>query len=212
MAQKNLFNIFIDALFNRENNGTINGYYGEHLVQRELNLVKLFGRKGEILRNIYIPKEDGETTEVDVVFITVKGIFVIESKNYSGWIFGDEKSYKWTAMLPNKIKNKFYNPIKQNDLHIEHLRKYLDMDIPFFSIIAFSERCELKKIKLERNDVFVIKRDYLYSTIRKIWKTSKDSLSENEVVEVYNKLKKLTNVDKSVALEHIKNIKKKIDV
>ena len=212
MAQKNLFNIFIDALFNRENNGTINGYYGEHLVQRELNLVKLFGRKGEILRNIYIPKEDGETTEVDVLFITVKGIFVIESKNYSGWIFGDEKSYKWTAMLPNKIKNKFYNPIKQNDLHIEHLRKYLDMDIPLFSIIAFSERCELKKIKLERNDVFVIKRDYLYSTIRKIWKTSKDSLSENEVVEVYNKLKKLTNVDKSVALEHIKNIKKKIDV
>ena len=212
MAQKNLFNIFIDALFNRENNGTINGYYGEHLVQRELNLVKLFGRKGEILRNIYIPKEDGETTEVDVLFITVKGIFVIESKNYSGWIFGDEKSYKWTAMLPNKIKNKFYNPIKQNDLHIEHLRKYLDMDIPLFSIIAFSERCEVNKIKLERKDVFVIKRDYLYSTIRKIWKTSKDSLSENEVVEVYNKLKKLTNVDKSVALEHIKNIKKKIDV
>lgn len=212
MAQKNLFTIFIDALFNRENNETIKGYYGEHLVQRELNLVKLFGRKGEILRNVYIPKEDGETTEVDVIFITVKGIFVIESKNYSGWIFGDEKSYKWTAILPNKIKNKFYNPIKQNDLHIEYLRKYLDMDIPLFSIIAFSERCELKKIKLERNDVFVIKRDYLYSTIRKIWKTSKDSLSENEVVEVYNKLKKLTNVDKSVELEHIKNIKKKIDV
>lgn len=212
MAQKNLFAIFIDALFNRENNETIKGYYGEHLVQRELNLVKLFGRKGEILRNVYIPKEDGETTEVDVIFITVKGIFVIESKNYSGWIFGDEKSFKWTVILPNKIKNKFYNPIKQNDLHIEYLRKYLDMDIPLFSIIAFSERCELKKIKLERNDVFVIKRDYLYRTIRKIWKTSKDSLSENEVVEVYNKLKKLTNVDKSVALEHIKNIKKKIDV
>lgn len=212
MAQKNLFTIFMDALFDRENNGTINGYYGEHLVQRELNLVKLFGRKGEILRNIYIPKEDGETTEVDVVFITVKGIFVIESKNYSGWIFGDEKAYKWTAMLPNKIKNKFYNPIKQNDLHIEHLRKYLDMDIPLFSIIVFSERCELKKIKLERNDVFVIKRDSLYSTIRKIWKTAKDSLSENEVDEIYNKLKKLTNVDKSVALEHIENIKKKIDV
>lgn len=76
--------------------------------------------------------------------------------------------YKWTAMLPNKMKNKFYNPIKQNDLHIEYLRKYLGLDFPFFSIIAFSERCELKKIKLERNDVFVIKRDYLYSTIKKI--------------------------------------------
>lgn len=49
MGQKNLFTIFIDALFNRENNETLKGYYGEHLVQRELNLVKLFGRKGEYL-------------------------------------------------------------------------------------------------------------------------------------------------------------------
>ena len=65
------------------------GRYGEALTARELKLVDLFGRKGKILRNVYIPKDNGETSEIDVLYITQKGIFVIESKNYSGWIFGD---------------------------------------------------------------------------------------------------------------------------
>lgn len=72
-----------------------------------------FGRKGKILRNVYLPKDNGETSEIDVLYITQKGIFVFESKNYSGWIFGDEKGQYWTAMLPNRQKNRFYNPIKQ---------------------------------------------------------------------------------------------------
>ena len=74
------------------------------LTERELNLVKLLGRRGKVLRNIYVPKDNNETSEIDVIFITQKGIFVIESKNYSGWIFGDEKSSYWTAMLPNREK------------------------------------------------------------------------------------------------------------
>ncbi|MCR5097842.1 MAG: NERD domain-containing protein [Lachnospiraceae bacterium] len=72
-------------------------------------MVQLFGRKGKVLRNVYLPKDNGETSEVDVIFITQKGIFVFESKNYSGWIFGDEKSQKWTAMLPNKQKKVSWN-------------------------------------------------------------------------------------------------------
>lgn len=99
------------------------GRYGEALTARELKLVDLFGRKGKILRNVYIPKDNGETSEIDVLYITQKGIFVIESKNYSGWIFGDEKQGYWTAMLPNKEKNRFYNPIKQNRTHIKWLRE-----------------------------------------------------------------------------------------
>ena len=78
------------------------GTYGEALTAIELNWVKLFGKKGITLKNIYIPKEDGGTSEIDLLFITPKGIFVIESKNYSGWIFGDEYSQYWTQSLPNK--------------------------------------------------------------------------------------------------------------
>ena len=191
------------------------GRYGEKLTERELKWVKLFGRKGKTLRNIYIPKNNGETSEIDLVFICQKGIYVFESKNYSGWIFGDEDSMNWTAMLPNKQKNRFYNPVKQNKTHIKWLRNYLGEDIPLFSIIVFSERCELKKIIVNSSDVKVIKRDRTYATVRDIWDENPDVLSEDKVNEIYDRLKELTNVDAAVKTEHINNINdkyKKTDV
>lgn len=59
------------------------GNWGEVLTAKELKYVQLFGRKGRILRNIYVPKDNGETSEIDLLYITQKGIFVFESKNYS---------------------------------------------------------------------------------------------------------------------------------
>lgn len=101
------------------------GRRGEKLTERELKLVQFLGRDEKILRNVYIPKENGGTSEIDVLYITQKGIFVIESKNYSGWVFGSEKNYQWTVSLSNGIKNKLYNPIKQNQTHMKWLQNYV---------------------------------------------------------------------------------------
>lgn len=144
---KDIFDIILKEILDTIFDANWIGRRGEKLTEKKLKVVQLFGRKGKVLKNLYVPKDNGETSEIDVVFITQKGIFVIESKNYSGWIFGDEKSAYWTAMLPNKEKNRFYNPIKQNETHIKWLRQYLSEDIPLFSIVVFSERCELKKFR-----------------------------------------------------------------
>lgn len=185
------------------------GSYGEKLTERELKLVKLFGRKGKTLRNVYVPKDDGSTSEIDLLYITQKGIFVFESKNYSGWIFGDEKSPKWTMMLPNKQKNQFYNPILQNRSHIKWLKAFIGEEIPMFSIIVFSERCELKKITVESKEIKVIKRERTYATVREIWEASPDILSEEQIEEIDSMLSSLTNVDNAVKEAHIKNIEEK---
>ena len=189
----------------------VNGKLGEVYTARELKLLKLFGRKGKILRNVYIPKNNGETSEIDVLFITQKGIFVIESKNYSGWIFGSEDQYKWTMMLTNKEKHSFYNPIKQNQTHIKWLKNYLGIEISLFSLIVFSERCELKKVTVENPDIKVIKRDCTYATIRDIWNEKEDMVSDEEVEAVYQKLKKLTKISNTEKETHIQNIKQKYD-
>lgn len=196
---KGLIDIILDSIFDA--NWT--GRRGEKLTERELNLVKFFGRKGKVLRNIYIPKDNGETTEIDVIFITQKGIFVIESKNYSGWIFGDEKSTYWTVMLPNKEKNRFYNPIKQNQTHIKWLARYLNEDIPLFSVVVFSERCELKKVTVDSQDIHVIKRDRLYAAVRNIWDKSEDKLDEVKITEVSEKLELLTKVSQDTKAAHV---------
>lgn len=205
---KGLLDLIIDSICD----ANWMGRRGEKLTEKELKFAQLLGKKGKVLRNVYIPKDNNETSEIDLVFITQKGIFVFESKNYSGWIFGDEKSAYWTMMLPNKQKNSFYNPIKQNKTHIKWLGKYFEnqgMEIPMFSIIVFSERCELKKINVTSSEIKVIKRDRTYATVRDIWNMSQDVLNKEQIEEIYVDLKQLTNVDAALKAAHIENIEKK---
>ena len=206
---KSLLDIAVDKLYEALGGDKLTGKLGELYTAKELKYVQLFGRKGRILRNVYVPKDNGETSEIDLLYITQKGIFVFESKNYSGWIFGDEKGQKWTMMLPNKEKHSFYNPVKQNQTHIKWLRNYIGENIPLFSIIVFSERCELKKITIVSQDVKVIKRDLTYAAVRDIWDKNEDRLSGEEVENLYIKLRNLTKVSKETKEKHIQNIKDK---
>lgn len=206
---KSLLDIAVDKLYDALGGDKLTGKLGELYTAKELKYVQLFGRKGRILRNVYVPKDNGETSEIDLLYIKQKGIFVFESKNYSGWIFGDEKGQKWTMMLPNKEKHSFYNPVKQNQTHIKWLRNYIGENIPLFSIIVFSERCELKKITIVSQDVKVIKRDLTYAAVRDIWDKNEDRLSGEEVENLYIKLRNLTKVSKETKENHIQNIKDK---
>lgn len=208
---KGLLDIAADKIYEMLGGKKLTGKVGELYTAKELKLVQLLGRDGKILRNVYIPKDNGETSEIDVLFITQKGIFVFESKNYSGWLFGDEKQYKWTMMLPNKEKHTFYNPIKQNQTHIKWLSNYIGDEIPLFSIIVFSERCELKKVTVTNPDIKVIKRDLTYATVRNIWNKNEDKLSDEDVENLYLKLQKLTRISREEKVEHIQNIKSKYE-
>ena len=141
------------------------GNYGEFLTFTYLE--KLSG-DNKILTNIYLPKKDRTTTEIDLLMLSNTGIYVFESKNYSGWIFGDEKSKNWTQTLKGGKKNKFLNPIWQNKGHIKALQKILaDVDDNyFFSYIVFSERCEFKKVSVFGDNISVVKRNKLFDLLK----------------------------------------------
>jgi hypothetical protein len=51
------------------------------------------------LHDITIPSVKGKTTQIDHVVVSEYGVFVIETKNYTGWIVGDEKSDYWTQVI-----------------------------------------------------------------------------------------------------------------
>lgn len=202
-----LFDEILDSIFGSTSDNEWLGRHGERLTKRKLKRLNYFGCKGEVLCNAYIPKPDGTTSEIDLLFITEKGIFVIESKNYSGWIFGSEEQFKWTVSLPGGHKEHFYNPIKQNGSHIKWLTNYLGESCPFFSLIVFSERCELKKITTKSQRAWVIKRDSLSATIRKLWQGSPSIMSEEDVERVYSRLAPLTNKTKAEKAAHVENIR-----
>ena len=68
------------------------GHFGEYLIDYALNRAPGYAQK---LCNVYLPYK-GRTSEIDVIMLHETGIYVFESKNYSGWIFGDEKGQYWT--------------------------------------------------------------------------------------------------------------------
>ncbi len=114
------------------------GAYGEFLTEYLFGSGNIEGYY-KTLHNIYIPYIN-KTSEIDVLLIHEKGIFVIESKNYSGWIFGSAGQKQWTQMLNKQTKYRFYNPIMQNDTHIKALSDYLRIDKEIIkSFIVFSE-------------------------------------------------------------------------
>ncbi|MDX2374840.1 NERD domain-containing protein [Psychrobacter sp. PP-21] len=97
------------------------------------------------LNSITLPKDKGGSTQIDHIIVSVYGIFVIETKNYKGWIYGSEKQGQWTQSFPNGSKYKFQNPLRQNYLHIKTLADLLGLELSYFhSMIAFIGECELK--------------------------------------------------------------------
>lgn len=186
------------------------GRYGEADIYFALQKFENEGAK--FLFNLYIPKTNGQTTEIDVMMICRSGIFVYESKNYSGWIFGDEKNRYWYQTLPvgkrrKAHKEQFYNPVKQNAGHIKHLQKILRKDIPIISVIVFSDRCELKNIRLSSNTACVVHTsDVAFHTWYLMDKLGYQNLSEEDIDNIYNLLYPYTQADEYTKEIHVQNI------
>ena len=73
------------------------------------------------------------------------GVFVIETKHYSGWLFGDAKSKQWTQVIYG-AKHRFQNPLHQNYKHIKAVQELLDFLAPehVIGLVVFTGRAEFK--------------------------------------------------------------------
>ena len=92
----------------------VKGMVGELFV---VLMLRLFLNKNRYhrLHNITLPTIDG-TTQIDHIVVSEFGIFVIETKNMRGWIFGSEKKAQWTQKIFKK-NIRFQNPLRQNFKH-----------------------------------------------------------------------------------------------
>lgn len=96
------------------------------------------------VKDITLQLSDGTTTQIDHIVVSKHGVFVIETKNMKGWIFGGENQKQWTQQIFKK-KSQFQNPLHQNYRHTKALEKILELPSShFISIIAFVGECEFK--------------------------------------------------------------------
>ncbi len=156
-----------------------------------------------ILKDLLLETDKG-TTQIDHVVVCEKGIFVIETKNYDGWIYGSENQKYWTQVI-YKTKNKFFNPIWQNKGHISAIKKGLaKFDLPIYSVIAFGGGCTFKKIDCETPVMYMGKlKKYIINF------TGEGYLGLDEVNSIGNKLRNLNITDYEKRKEHIRQVRMK---
>lgn len=182
------------------------GCLGEYMCYKYLADYENTGAR--FLFNVYIPRDD-TTTEIDVLMIHHTGLYVFESKNYDGWIFGTDTNTNWTQSLPQghtSIKKKFYNPIMQNNTHIKYLKKQVGENVPCHNIVVFSERCTLKSTTIKPDAEYkVIQRNNLQQTVDEM--TSRQPvLSPEQIEAIFNQLYPYTQVTEEVKQAHIQQI------
>ncbi len=173
------------------------GFFGGKSVSFFLS--KLEEDKYKVINNIML-KVNGKTVQIDHVVVSNYGIFVIETKNYKGWIIGNEYDDNWKQVI-YKRKEKLHNPIKQNYGHIQALKEVLSgyNNLNFISIITFTTNADLK-VNTKTEVVYTIK---LVKTIKKY---TIESISNSEREKIYTRLIAL-NVDSKVnRKEHVKAI------
>ena len=107
----------------------IKGWLGELLVHQVL-IWRLDRNVYRVVSNIMLPTEDG-TTQIDHIVVSQYGIFVIETKNYKGWIFGSEDQAQWTQKI-FRMTNRFQNPLRQNYKHIQTISELTGIPESYF--------------------------------------------------------------------------------
>ena len=119
------------------------GRLGEHAVHQRL-VKSLKPPDYVILRDVTLRTARG-TTQIDHIVVSRFGLFVIETKNFSGWIFGSEHDRQWTQSF-RRARVSFQNPLRQNYAHTQALQELLALDSgKLFSVVVFTGAAEFKK-------------------------------------------------------------------
>lgn len=84
------------------------------------------------------------TTQIDHVIVSKYGVFVVETKNKDGWIYGRPDNERWTQVFYQK-KYQFQNPLRQNYLHTKSLADFLSINhSEMHSLVIFWGKCQFK--------------------------------------------------------------------
>jgi hypothetical protein len=101
-------------------------------------------KRPHVLLNNITFRAGERTSQSDHILVTETGVFVIETKHYDGWIFGNPREEQWTQVKFRK-KSRFQNPVRQNYGHVKALQALFNLPSDaFFSLVVFTGEAEFK--------------------------------------------------------------------
>jgi hypothetical protein len=199
------------------------GQYGEYLVNKQLEaLAKRF--QGFSYHNLMFGEGD-YSTQLDNLLITAKAVYVIEVKNYTGRVYGDVYRDQWyqTIVYLNQRrgrygrryqkthveKHSFFNPIKQNQIHINALLRNIPIIklLPIFNLVIFTNQTDLTHLDIQEKMIYVMNRDKLDRFIEEIESTMK--ANPIDLMRIDQEIKAKNSYSEKNLIDHINKINNK---
>ncbi len=132
------------------------GDAGEKAISRHL---QAFFSNGRIFENVLFASKQF-SAQIDHLVVSEKAVYVFESKNLHGLIFGSDDQREWVALSGNRTK-RFYNPLWQNERHrqiVQDLLWCVAPSYPVISVVVFSHRTSLclPQVLLDREPIVTL--------------------------------------------------------
>jgi hypothetical protein len=196
---------------------------GEYFVKKQLEkLAKKY--QGLSFHNLMLGTGD-RSTQLDNLLITSKAVYVIEVKNYAGRVYGGQYQDQWyqTIRYDNKrrgrggrtytkthiAKNAFFNPIKQNLIHVNAIKQSIQsvQSLPLFNVVVFMNRTNITNVEMKDDTAYVINRRHL----RRLVKQKEKELNTQSVdlARIQDEFTKKNTFSKANLKKHIRKIKEK---
>lgn len=174
--------------------------------QGEQFIIELLGQtipgQRYVVNNLIVQDQYGNSSQIDHIFINSNGVFVIETKNLSGTIYGSDNRKEWTQVFNyGKQKYHFYNPIMQNSTHVRRLQEATGTNLPITPIVVFANN-NIEKI--ESRNVYTIE-----GMICEINAYFEERITPDEMAAFYEQLCQIKKNQISDQ-EHVENLKKNI--
>lgn len=198
---------------NNEKIANRKGELGEYKINIQLDqLPKEYKYLSDVL--VKNPKAKSGYSQIDHIAITPYGIFVIETKNYQGTIYGGKTRKTWSV----NGKFKMMNPFIQNYGHIQAIKDILDKKYHdlFISMVSFTKRCtfkidELDFRKIASNELLVYDvelSDYIHRKVSVLKIQHKEPLlNEEDISIIYNAIVKANIEDQVIREKHVQSLK-----
>lgn len=187
------------------------GEIGEYKINIQLDQL---AKKYKYLSDLMIVNSKSRSgySQIDHVVFTPYAIFVIETKNYQGTIYGERNRTSWSV----NGKFKMMNPFNQNFGHIQAIKSLIDTknEITYVSMVSFNRRCTFKVNeelrKIHSDDLIVYDTelsDYIMRKLNVLKLQPNVKVYSNEEIEyIYDQLLEQNISDQSIRLQHIEMI------
>ncbi len=152
------------------------------------------------IHHLIVPSKNG-TSQIDHLLVSPYGIFIIETKNIQGWIFGSANQPHWTQSLYGKNYS-FQNPLKQTFRQKRVLSEYLCLSESLIhTVVYFAGNCKFRS-QFPHN----VLESGLSTYIKRYQKII---LSPEEISRILQKLNKLALESPLTSRDHLNSLRER---